>query len=364
MKSILLTTTAIVAFAGAAAADGHTGVSFSGEATLGYNDDALGDNEDFYWDAELGVTFATELDNGITATATFDIPLFDSNLEVGLEATDFVIEIAAEDASLSFGDLDPVAEDRWGGVDGASVADFNDDGTHLDVTADGGVGFDAMLVGEATFNGITAALSYGADTDDSLNVAGVDSLDALQVYISGDFGAASFEVAYQGEVAGTPTIFGTAVSATLSGADLTVAYIDDETESSFGFAVAYPTGPVTLGGYYSVNGDVADNYGLTADYSAGAISASAFYDYLGNTETYEIGVEGSYDTGMNLELLAGYLAQEDGDFSQFYVAGVYDLGGGAELLVSYAEDEDDVDEDEIGDPEYQRGTTVEVSFSF
>jgi len=39
MKSILLTSTALVAFAGAAAADGHAtpGIAFTGEATLGYN---------------------------------------------------------------------------------------------------------------------------------------------------------------------------------------------------------------------------------------------------------------------------------------------------------------------------------------
>lgn len=37
MKNILLTTTALVAFAGAAAADGHTSVSHALSAELGYN---------------------------------------------------------------------------------------------------------------------------------------------------------------------------------------------------------------------------------------------------------------------------------------------------------------------------------------
>ena len=36
MKSILLASASIVAFAGAAAADGHTGVSFTGSAELGF----------------------------------------------------------------------------------------------------------------------------------------------------------------------------------------------------------------------------------------------------------------------------------------------------------------------------------------
>ncbi|MBE0413905.1 MAG: hypothetical protein IBX59_09780, partial [Yoonia sp.] len=73
MKSILLTTTAIVAFAGAAVADGHTGVSFSGSVELGYNDDsdndvrpidggAIGDYDGFYWEGNLAVSMTTALD--------------------------------------------------------------------------------------------------------------------------------------------------------------------------------------------------------------------------------------------------------------------------------------------------------------
>lgn len=60
---------------------------------------------------------------------------------------------------------------------------------------------------------------------------------------------------------------------------------------------------------------------------------------------------------------AGYLT-EDGTEDRYYVAGEYDLGGGASLLFSYVEDESNVDEDEVGANEYQRGTTVEVAFEF
>ncbi|MGB3624683.1 MAG: hypothetical protein WA989_02580, partial [Henriciella sp.] len=115
---------------------------------------------------------------------------------------------------------------------------------------------------------------------------------------------------------------------------------------------------------YSINDVAEDNFGVEADYADGPISANVFYDFDGDDDAFEAGIEGAYDTGLNLEVLAGYIYQEDGETSQFYVAGVYDLGGGAELLVSYAEDDDDIDEDEIGDPEYQRGATVEVSFAF
>ena len=71
MKRILLASASIVAFAGAAAAE----ITFSGEATLGYNDtnneilgddpdtllvetdfDTVDDNIGFYWDASIDVT--------------------------------------------------------------------------------------------------------------------------------------------------------------------------------------------------------------------------------------------------------------------------------------------------------------------
>ena len=72
MKSILLTTTAIVAFAGAAAADGHTSISHALSGTLGYNDTvaASEDNENgFYWSGNLKTTASATLDNGLTRTS-------------------------------------------------------------------------------------------------------------------------------------------------------------------------------------------------------------------------------------------------------------------------------------------------------
>ncbi len=61
-----------------------------------------------------------------------------------------------------------------------------------------------------------------------------------------------------------------------------------------------------------------------------------------------------------------YLDRENWTGDAFYVAGEYDLGSGAMLLVSYAEANDAgfAGDDEVGAPEYQVGTTVEVSFKF
>ncbi|MFN2305450.1 MAG: porin, partial [Paracoccaceae bacterium] len=167
MKRILLTSTALVAFAGAAAAEGHTSTVFTGSATLGYNDigelaPATAETDDgFYWDAELGVLASAALNGGLTASAEYNIEVANGGTGVDLESGDFVLKLASDTASIAIGDLDPVAEDRWDGVDGSTVADFNDQDVHFSDA----VGFEAMLVGEATIAGFTAAVSYGVDAD-------------------------------------------------------------------------------------------------------------------------------------------------------------------------------------------------------
>ncbi|MEY1557732.1 porin [Yoonia sp. R2331] len=370
MKSILLTSTALVAFAGAAAAEGHaeSGITFGGEATLGYNDagdlggGAAGDG--FYWDANVAVTMTAVLDNGLTATATFDFDAVDGGTGIDLESGGYVLSLSSDIASLSVGDLDPVAEDRWGGVDGSTVADFNDQDTHFDVA-----GFEAMLVGEATVAGFTAAVSYGLDSGAGNDLTG-ETLDAMQIHVAGTFGDFGVELAYQEEFGPTPEIMGIGGSASFAGADIAVSYIDDGTETSTGISASYPVGPVVIGGYYSMNDVAEDNYGLSADYDNGPISVSAAWDVDGGEggadDVASFEVDASYDVGNGLTVLGGVFGTDvDGDDMGFYAAATYDLGGGAELLVSYADDGDDaVLGEDLGGPEYKEGATIEASFAF
>ncbi len=372
MKSILLTSTALVAFAGAAAADAHaeSGVSFGGSATLGYNDagDLGGTGDGFYWDAEIAVTATAALNGGVTATATVNLDLVDGTVgDDPISAGDYVLTLSSDIASLSVGDVDPVAEDRWGGVDGSTVADFNDQDVHFDTA-----GFEAMLVGEATVAGFTAAVSYGLDAGGGNDLTG-EALDAMQIHVAGTFGDFGIEIAYQEEFGDattlTPEIFGIGASASFAGADIAVSYIDDGTESSTGISASYPVGPVVIGGYYSMNDVAEDNYGVSADYANGPISVSAAYDIDGgeagadDVASYE--VDASYDVGNGLTVLGGVFGDDTGGDMGFYAAATYDLGGGAELLLSYADDGDDGTRGEdLGGPEYMEGMTVEASFSF
>jgi len=368
---MLLTSTALVAFAGAAAAEGHTSTTFSGSATLGYNDIGdlapVADSDDgFYWDSELGVLMSAELNGGLTASAEFAIEVANGGTGVDLVSDSYVLTLSSDIASLAIGDLDPVAEDRWSGVDGDTVRGFNDQDDHFNAITDPespGAGFEAMLVGEATIAGFTFAVSYGVDANgDTVE----DPLDAMQLHVAGAFGNFGLQVAYQEEFNSVDSIFGVSGSTTFVGADVQVSYIDDGTENSLGLGASYPVGPVVLGGYYSINDVEEDNYGVSADYASGAFAVATAYDHTGSSDLNEYEIDVSYDVGNGLMVFGGLFGDDvDANDMGFYAAATYDLGGGAELLASYADDGNDAEyNDEVGGPEYMEGTTIEVSFSF
>ena len=231
------------------------------------------------------------------------------------------------------------------------------------------------MVGEVTVAGFTGAVSFGVDGDADV-VAGLDEIDALQLHIGGTVGPVDLELAYQDEIEATDpdlaseAVFGIAASASFVGADFTISYLDDDTESSTGISVSYPFGPVTATGYYSINDIAEDNYGIELNYAANSLDVTAEVEVNGGEDNDEdvtsYRVEGSYDVGNGLQVFAGFLGTDvDESDETFYVAGEYDLGGGAEVLVSYADDGNEAAVgSDLGDPEYKEGLTVQVSFDF
>ena len=87
MKSILLTSTALVMTAGIAAAE----VTFSGTAKFGYNDtdhaSGASASEPFS-DMDLNIAFSKELDNGYTAAASVELDYADGNQGNDISASD------------------------------------------------------------------------------------------------------------------------------------------------------------------------------------------------------------------------------------------------------------------------------------
>ncbi len=367
MKTILLASASMLAFSGAAFADGHATPNeadvlvFTGDVTLGYNDtdQGIGDENGFYWGADLDASMSVALDNGLTATATFGLEIADDNdggdLGVDVGAGDFTLSLTGANAGLVFGDTTSAADTHW-----SSAGDMEADGFSSN---DG----ETYLRGDVNFGGVDASVSYIIDDEDG--DAG-DQLEQLSLGVAGDFGSVSFALAYQeesdyangsGDFNGDE-ILGLSVGTSFSGADVTIAYADNGTSgaSSLGLKAAYPVGPVVVTGYYVLEDGGAnedDNMGINVAYSDGPVAVTL--DYQDDQGTQIIAVDGSYDLGNGLTILAGFNSTEDLD-EEFYAAASFDLGGGATLLAAFADGNDD----EIGSPEYEDGTTVQVSFEF
>ena len=373
MKSILLASASVLAFAGAAAAE----VDFSASATLGYNDSeragfAEDDHQGFYWDASIDVTLSQTLDNGLTAGATFGFDIADDNLgdtsdDHDIAFGDYVLFLESDTASLYFGDTAFAAETRWVAAGDMEQDSFSEQ--------DG----EAVLRGDIMVAGIEASVSYAVATADGTTVTdgsgGADSVDQLSIGAVGTFGNFTVGMAYQEEATyggafesdngdfNGDEIFGLFASTTFGSADVSFAYASNQTddEDSIGVKVAYPFGPVTATFYYVEESNGDPNMGLNVGYEDGPISVTL--DLQDDQGTSKWNLDGSYDVGNGLVVYAGIGNENEGD-EDYYVGGEMDLGGGASLLVSYAYDEDGSKEDEIGAQDYQDGTTIEVSFEF
>jgi len=380
MTRILLASTALIALAGAAAADGHLGVTFSGSATLGFNDtqnsqaDATVDGDDadaavvsdafdnefgFYNDLDVTVGFAAELDNGMTAAASIDL----DDLVGDADASNYELSLTSETAGLYYGDTAMAANSKWVAAGDMAADNFSE--------TDG----ETVLRSELSYGNVDAAMSYivsGSDLEQlslgvSADFGGVNVVAGYQEAVSAAFAAADAAAAAvdadgDGVTVGRANgdlnlgeVFGLSVGTSFSGADVRLAYADNGAEDSIGVSVSYPAGPVTLGASYAKNSVSDDTWDLSAAYENGPIAVTVATD-----EGDDWSIEGSYDVGNGLTMFAGVAdAGED-----FYVAGTYGLGGGANLLVSFADDGDNDSEDEIGANDYQEGTTVELSFEF
>ena len=392
MKKILLASTALVGFAGVAAAD----VSFSGSAELQFK--GGGDSIDFTgvvtedgaqegldWDGELDVAFTQDLDNGLSASASFGTEYADGGTGQGqdLEAKDFLLTLESDAASLNFGNTEFAAVNAWSGVGDMEADGFSEE--------DGEV----VIRGEVSMGGIDAQLSYLFD-DTS------DDLEQLSLGVSSQLAGVDLVIAYQSAIddvtiddpthdleAGISIAGGssyrnadlnpneiTAVSAgmTVSGMDLSIGYAtqDDtplggETVTSTGLDISYPVnGATSLGAYYVMEDDGVDatddddNMGVSVTYDEGPVSLSIAYE--DETGTTGIDATVSYDMGNGVSLFAGMAGEQDDD--GYYAGGAMDLGSGAEVrLIHVDADNLDADNEYFGDDD-PIGTTLSLSFSF
>ena len=345
MKNILLTSTALVAFAGAAAAGGHTSVSFGGEASAKYN--TLGG---YATAAEMTASASATLDNGLTASTSFT-----------LETTNFgsgefgagSVSLSSDTASLTFGTA----------VVGAVFAATGD------AYAIGSGGVD-----DGEVAGIAASATFGATT--LVVSAEVDAIDAPA---AADTTIENIEVGVTTSAAGWDLGFGLAdneyamtAAGTAGGATVGFSMSSD---NDWDVSVDYPVGAVTV----SASTDEANAWEVGAAYAADGVSAgivlnpanaweiSAGYDAEGIVVAASFASDNSnsigatYDMGNGLTVGAG-METTAASVTTNYAFGSFDLGGGANAFAEYANGA----QVEVGPSERDiaEGTTVGVSFTF
>ena len=325
MKSILFTTTALVAFTGAAAAD----VSLTGEASAEYNS-----NAGYSTAAEMTATGSATLDNGLTASTSFTLEA------AGISAGS--ISLSSDTASLTFGTE----------LDGAVFTAVGDDYA---------IGDDGE---EGVLEGAVASVTMG-ETTVTVSVPMAATIEAADVEVGITTTAAGWALGF-GLADGA---YAMTAAGTAGGAYVSVGMAsNDEWDAS----VSSTTGAVTV----SASTDEAEAWTIGAAYAADGVSAGIEYNA---DETWEVtggyaadGVTvaaaltdasvmtlgATYDMGNGLTVGAGL---ED---DETYAFASYDLGGGANAFVDYTDAAADLEEVGPSERDIATGTTVGVSFTF
>ncbi|MFZ3583275.1 porin [Loktanella sp. DJP18] len=387
MKRILLTTTALVALAGAAsaqnlavapmadgtiapsdtpmmdltptAAESASGVVLGADGEFGYNDEVEGG---FYFEGGLGVTTSAGMNMGLTAGLTLDIDLDFSDNEtfnddgivvgsktgidggtfdnINISASDFVVFVEGQGAALYIGDTETGAATRWAGTtnmeqDGFLEQDDIDDG------AANGDFVDGVIRGDLDYGSVVASLSFllanNTDTDDT----DFDGLTGLSLGAEGTFGNFVVGMAYQEEISQSLVNFNRADDN--EDGILTDEEAGNDDPGTVDEVVGVYAGSTFAGAdvkvaYARNMTSEEDSIGVQVDYPFGPITATAFYSAESATEdNYGVGV--SYENGP----VAAAAYYHDGNDQEIGVEGSYDAGMGLTGYAGYIQNDGDSD---------------------
>lgn len=280
MKKILLATTALVGFAGAAAAE----VSLSGSAVfgIGYSENAAanpfaGSTDEAYavYETYLTITGTTQSDNGLEFGFSTTIAAYDT--DGGLEDDGSSVYVSGAFGKLTFG----------------SVAEADEVAALSDIGGLVGLGVDNV------------AEAISGDSPEGV-VAGIEvSHNVNYTYSAGDF--------------------------TLSASAL-VGKVDD----SYAIGGKYNFGNAYVGLGYAKHDTTAGDAAVTSVYAGGSFSGvnvKAMYstgdDALDGVDAW--GIYADYTTGA-LTLMAEYADNDLVTDAAYGIGASYDLGGGAALV--------------------------------
>jgi outer membrane protein OmpU len=293
MKKILLASTALAMMAGAAAAE----VTLSGSARMGIIDDFGDDNTGFTSRARVVFTLSGESDSGISFGATFR-----ADNAVGANTGDAgSVFVSGAFGKLSMGDLDGAAQQAVGNVDGVGLTGLSDlnEAVYLHNVVE------TLLGGAGGSGDPTAAYEYSSGNFTGiLSISNPDNLVGVDIdptyglglkYVAGDY---TFALGYETQ------------------SDLDADHVILGVNAAFG-AVSLKANY----GRLSIAGTDADQWHLSATYTADALAVTAFYsdedDFgaLGQGTAYGLGA--SYDLGGGASVVGGYSKNDTADTNAF-----------------------------------------------
>lgn len=383
MKSILLTTTAIVAFAGAAAADGHISMSWSGSATAG-----VAREGDTGTDAVAAVVIP-----GLTAPTAFITRDAANTAGAELTSAEESAAEAATDAAIAgsaavpaaVGDFDSYAEINTAvtgtvatdngltlsatlSVDGGRGYDFADDDGFDSTSPSFGGGLDNVVLDAGTFGTLTF------DKNDLAHLVDDDDDDQADVMYTNDFGIAKFsfvlDIATDTDVEAAREAWAIVADADLAAgdiysiapttdnlvytaaavadvqwsakveapvADIATVYAAFDEEGGYDFGGSATVAGVTLNAKAKsealavAEGDDTE-FEVGASYTVSGLTVGATYNTVDDGDQW--GISGAYTMG------AISVAASTDEGEDWEVTGSYDLGSGASLEagVNYTED--------------------------
>ena len=316
MKKVLFASTALVAFASAAAAE----VTLSGRAEMGIFDTNADDvDPQFHTDIDVTFTMSGETDGGLVFGASVDLDeeIGQNNGGAGATRDDAddggaTIFLSGGFGTITMGDTDGALD--WAVTEilfnSGSLRDDEEHGGYFSGAALDGIGDGQILRYDYTVGDFAFALSaeqQDNSTDDA--VLGIGFKYGL------DFG-------------GTVIDLGIGYQASEDSIDLDLDGDDDTTEDVEAFSAS---ANATFGAI-----------------TAGLIYADA-YDYGRNDDYEHIGVGVGYSTGA-IALHANYgdfNYDDTDDVEGFGLTAGYDLGGGAQVQFGYGSSSSENDDDDV-----------------
>ena len=308
MKHVLFTTTALVALSGAAMAD----VTWSGSASLGYNDGTGVMAEGINTDIDLDVTMSNA--GGYSASIS-------AAMEGGGAITGEDIAITTPVVSIHYGEVVEAANSAYSDTDG--LAGLGSD----EFTSEDGSGA-AVLISAST-GGMSVGFSDDATVDGSGSSFG----------ISGDLGGVSFGIGSKGDD------WGISASGSAMGGSISVASEEVVGTSATGVSLTMPLGDMSL----TVSATDGDFWGASVSTALAGATISAGTDSNDDTQF-----------GLSTTIAGGFGLAADFDTDNgTELALTYALSDSATLSVSYNEDLDADDDDD-----YEPGTEAKLAFTF